>query len=97
MSPILRNLFKGITFVTSFGSPICLFEWIENLLPIVGHTTWFHQETREIWTFEVRPGNRDSNIVAKEKSARRKLFYSKSARSLIIGNFKVKAPISFTV
>ena len=93
--PILRNLVKGITFVTSLGSPICLLEWMENRLPIVliGHMMWFCQEMREIWTFEVRPKNQDSNIAAKEKSARRKLFYFKSAMSLIIGNFKLKAPI----
>lgn len=48
---------------------------------------------KNIWTFEINPGNQDSNIVTKEKLAKGKLFYSNSTRSLIIGNFKVKEPI----
>jgi len=50
MSPTLRNLVEGTTFVTSLGSLICLLKWMENLLPIIltNHTSWFRQETREM-------------------------------------------------
>lgn len=54
-----------ITFATSLGLPFCHQKWIEHFMPnvLIGPTTRFHQETREIWHSEVFPQSQNSTIA----------------------------------